>query len=208
MYPTNEKFPRSLLVIMGVFSLLVLTLPLVFWFRLDYFEVCPICARERQVQAWLFPFTRTPYYTYTHVVDSPLTTELTKLHYLEPHDHHWLIVQGNGPGNDEILGEGLRVAPCLISPTTAPFVDLLHKFTDPTTEAYWLARMTHFQQADYVKKVAEEITKETFTNEDAFLEDLQRISSFERRRMISHWGRVYEPESRTPPRLLYQRTPR
>jgi hypothetical protein len=204
----NDKFPRSLLAIMAAFSLLVITLPLVFWFRLDYFEVCPTCARKREVQQWLIPFTRTPYYTYARVEDSPLTHELIKLHYLDEHKHEWLLVRGSGPGDNEMMGEGLRLTPGLVSPAIAPFVDLLHKFTDPPTEAYWFARMTHFQQADFVNKVALIITKESFADGEAFREQLQKVASVERRRLISRWGKVYEPEERTPPRLLYQRPPR
>ncbi|MBI1176659.1 hypothetical protein GC207_04385 [bacterium] len=208
MTPANEKFPRSLLAIMAFFSLLVIILPLVFWFRLDYYEVCPTCAREREVQDWLIPFTRTPYYTYTQIEDTPLTAELAKLHYVDQHQHHWLIIRGVGPGNDEIIGEGVRVAPGLITPAIAPFVELLHKYTDPETEAYWFARMTHPQQSDFVRKVAEQITTESFADGEAFRERLRALKSSERRLLIARWGRVYEPQERTPPRLLYQRTSR
>jgi hypothetical protein len=204
----SEKFPRSLVLIMAAFALMVLTVPLLFWYQIEYFEVCPQCARKREVQQWLIPFTRIPYYTYAKIEDSPLTDKLVEFGYLEKHDHRWLVVISNGPGGDENLGEGVRVAPGLISPSIAPFVGLLHRYTDPTTEAYWFARMTHQQQSEFVRNVADDCTKLAYTNADEFAVQLRRSAIQMRQLLYARWGRVDEPQARTPPRLLYQRPPR
>lgn len=208
MSPGQEKFPRPLLFLLGFFALLVLTLPLVFWFRLEYFEVCPQCARKREVQQWLIPFTRTSYYDFSLVEDSPLTARLIEYQYVPDHAHRWLIVRGSGPGNADIMGEGVRVAPGLVSPSIAPFVDLLQRHTDPATVAYWFARMTHPQQSDFVRNVADQCARETFADSEGFRTRLREIAAFERRLLIERLGRVNEPEAPTPPRLLYQRPPR
>jgi len=203
-----DKFPRPLLAVMVIFGLLVIMLPLIFWFRLDYYEVCPRCARQRDVQQWLIPFTRSAYYTFTQVTDSPLTTKLLEMKYVDEHEHLWLVVRGTGPGTAEITGEGVRVAPGLITPSIGPFVGLLHQYTQPETEAYWFARMTHPQQADFVRNVADTCVKETFADAETFRKRLQEITAYERRLLIDRLGRANEPEARTPPRLLYQRPSR
>jgi hypothetical protein len=203
-----EKFPRPLLAVMALFAVLVLALPLVVWFRLEYYEVCPQCARKRDVQQWLVPFTRNSYYDFSVIEDSPLTARLLEYQYVPAHEHRWLIVRGSGPGNTDILGEGLRVAPGLVSPSIASFVDLLQRHTDPETVAYWFARMTHPQQADFVRNVADTCARESFADAETFRARLREIAAYERRLLIERLGRVDEPESRTPPRLLYQRPSR
>jgi hypothetical protein len=208
MSRSHEKFPRPLLAVMALFAVLVLALPLLFWFRLEYYEVCPQCARQRDVQRWLIPFTGTSYYDFHVIEDSPLTVRLEEFAYVDEHEHAWLIVRGNGPGTTDILGEGLRVAPGLVSPSIASFVDLLQRHTDPETVAYWFARMTHPQQSDFVRNVADKCARESFADAEAFRGRLKEIAAFERRLLIERLGRVDEPEARTPPRLLYQRPPR
>jgi len=208
MSRSHEKFPRPLLAIMALFAALVLMLPLMFWFRLEYYEVCPRCARKRDVQQWLIPFTRTSYYDFHLVEDSPLTARLHEFGYVDEHEHGWLMVRGNGPGTTDILGEGVRVAPGLISPSIASFVELLHRHTDDATVGYWFARMTHPQQSDFVRNVADKCARESFADAEAFRARLKEIAAYERRLLIERLGRVDEPEARTPPRLLYQRPPR
>lgn len=208
MSGSREKFPRPLLAVMGLFALLVLVLPLMFWFRLEYYEVCPLCARKQEVQRWLIPFTRTAYYEFRQIEDSPLTVQLAEFKYLDEHEHGWLIVRGNGPGAAEIMGEGVRVAPGLVTPAIGPFVGLLHRYTDPETEAYWFARMTHPHHADFVRNVAETCVKESFADADTFRQRLGEIQRHERFLLLQRLIRVDEPEARTPPRLLYQRPPR
>ena len=199
-----ETFPRPLLALMALFAMAVLTLPLIFWFRLEYYEVCPVCARVRDVQDWLIPFTRAPYYTFATIEDSPLTTRLIDYGYVDEHPHKWLLVRGSGPGTTDIMGEGLRVVAGLTTPSIAPFVDLLHQHTDPATEAYWFARMTHPQQADFVRNVADRCTKETFADAGTFRKRLAETTTFQRQLLTFRLGRINEPESRTQPRLLNQ----
>lgn len=208
MTPGPDKFPRPLLALLALFALLVLTLPLVFWFRLDYYEVCPQCARKRDVQEWLVPFTRTAYYRFEVIEDSPLTTRLIEYEYLPAHEHEWLVVHGTGPGANRILGEGLRVAPGLISSSIAPFVELLQRHTDAATVGYWFARMAHPQQAEFVRNVADRCARESYADAEGFRTRLAAITAHERRLLRERLGRVDEPETRTPPRLLYQRPSR
>jgi len=204
----REKLPLPLLAVPGCFALLVAGLLLIFWYRIEYFEVCPQCARMRDVQEWLVPFTRSSYYTHHEVGDSALTTLLDEWRYVDEHEHQWLLVRGVGPGSHELTGEGVRVAPALITPSVAPFVSLLHQHTDAETEAYWFARMTHPHHADFVRNVADRCAREQFADAAAFRDRLRQIADDERRLLIERLGRVHEPETRTPPRLLYQRPPR
>lgn len=208
MSRSRDKLPWPLLLLVGFFGLLVLGLPLVFWYRLEYLEVCPQCARVRDCQDWLIPFSRTSYYTHREVQDTALTTQLVAWQYVDAHAHQWLLVRGVGPGSHEITGEGVRVAPALITPAIAPFVERLHEFTDAATEAYWFARMTHPHHADFVRNVADRCARERFADAGTFRDRLRQIASEERRLMLDRLGRVHEPETRTPPRLLYQRPPR
>jgi hypothetical protein len=208
MTANRERFPRPLLAVMGGFALLVVGLPLIFWCRQEYYEVCPQCARLRDVQRWLVPFAETPYYTFTQTEDTALTLKLIELGYLDEHQHVWLMVQGSGPGSREIRGEGVHIATGLTTPSIAPFVGLLHQYTDPETLAYWFARMTHPQHAAVARNVADRCSRESFTDADNFRERLRQIAAFEHREMLFRLGPVHEPEIRTPPRLLYQRSPR
>lgn len=208
MTASSERFPRPLLAVLAVFALLVLGLPLIFWFRQEYYEVCPQCARLRDVQRWLVPFTETPYYTFTQTEDTPLTLKLVEFGYLDEHEHTWLVVQGSGPGTREVRGEGVHIAGGLTTPSIAPFVSLLHQHTDPETLAYWFARMTHPQHAAAARNVADRCSRESFPDAAAFRERLRQIAAFEHRELLFRLGPVHEPEIRTPPRLLYQRSPR
>jgi hypothetical protein len=208
MTANRERFPRPLLAVMAGFALLVLGLPLIFWFRQEYYELCPQCARLRDVQRWLVPFTEAPYYSFTQTQESPLTLKLHEFGYLDEHEHNWLLVEGRGPGDRIIRGEGVHIASGLTTATIAPFVSLLHQHTDPETEAYWFARMTHPQHAAVVRNVADRCSRESFTDATTFRERLTQIAAFEHREMLFRLGPVHEPEIRTPPRLLYQRPPR
>jgi hypothetical protein len=120
MTANRERFPRPLLAVMAGFALLVLGLPLIFWFRQEYYEVCPQCARLRDVQRWLVPFTESSYYTFTQTEDTPLTLKLNEFGYLDEHEHRWLMVEGRGPGDRIIRGEGVHIASGLTTATIAP----------------------------------------------------------------------------------------
>ena len=204
----NTPFPRPLLAMMAAFAGLIVGLALVLWYRLEYEELCPQCARTRTVQDWLVPFTERPYYSFATVEESALTKALEEFQYVDPHEHPWLLISGTGPGPKQNLGGGLVIAQGVLSPSVAELVRLLHRHTDEKETAYWLARMTMPQHAYMVRNVADACVKESYADAATFRTRLNEIKWTERQLQIYRLGEVDEPEVRTPPRLLHQRPPR
>jgi len=201
-----QPFPRSLIVIMAGFGLLVMTLPLVFWFQLEYYEVCPVCARKRDVQEWLVPFTYHPYYHYAVIHETPLSVVVEELGYVDPHEHDWLRVHGFGPGTREIHGEGFPIAQGLVTPQMGEFVRLIHRHLTEEEVAYWFARMTHPQHAYVVRNIADQCVLQQYADTAAFRARLDEVASEQRRLQAFRLGvNIDEPQTRTPPRLLYER---
>ena len=204
----TAQFPRPLLAMMAAFGLFIVGLALMLWFRLEYEELCPQCARTRTVQDWLIPFTDRPYYSFATSEETALTKALEEFGYVDPHEHPWLLISGTGPGPKQNLGGGLVIAQGIVSPSVAEFLRLLHRYADEQETAYWLARMTMPQHAYMVRNVADACVKETYADASAFRTRLNEIKWTERRLQFYRLGEVDEPEVRTPPRLLHQRPPR
>lgn len=201
--------PRGLLAIMLGFAVLVTAAPLIIWFRLDYYEVCASCARKRDVQEWLIPFTRHAYYRYALELESPLSEVLEDLRLVDDHAHDWLLVHGEGPGSREFMGEGYPVAQGLITPAMGDFVRLLHRHLEKDELGYWFARMTHPQHAYVVRNIADQMVQESYVDAETFRARLRQVGDLERSMQRFRLGlTIDEPEARTPPRLLYQRSPR
>lgn len=205
----SKSFPKSLLVLLIGFGLFVISLPFIFWFRLDYYEVCPICARKQDVQKWLVPFTRTAYYTYAQLQETTLSATLDELKLVEPHEHLWLIAHGEGPGPQVIFGEGFPISQGLTTPCMGPFVRLLNRHTDEATVGFWFARITRPEYSYAVRNVADKCVGKTYESDEAFQTYLTQVGTLELSQQRFRIGRIIdEPQTRTPPRLLYQRPSR
>jgi hypothetical protein len=205
----SEPMPRLLVLIMVAFGAVVLVLPSVFWFRSEYYEVCPRCAQKREVQDWLIPFTATPYYRYLEVKDTALSVAAKDLGMVEEHDHIWLKGHGHGPGGDNLYGEGFLIAHGLVTPTVGEFVRLLDLYSDDEEMAYWVARITHPQHSYVVRNIADNCVGRSYENADSFNQHLAEVARKEISQQRYRLGyNIHEPEARTPPRLLYQRPPR
>ncbi|HAV61992.1 MAG TPA: hypothetical protein DCY13_06470 [Verrucomicrobiales bacterium] len=194
---------------MAGFALLAVSLPLLFWFRLDYYEACARCARKREVQEWLIPFTRIAYYEYRQEMETPLSPVLAELGYVDPHDHDWLIIHGTGPGTEELMGEGFPLAQSLVTASMGRFVRLLDQHLEEEEVGYWFARMSDPQHAYVVRNIADQIVQESYADAAAFRARLEKVGAHERALHRYRMGLLIdEPEARTPPRLLYERSPR
>jgi len=206
--PKTDRVTRLLIFISIGFGLFVITLPAIFWYRLEYYEVCPQCALTRDVQEWLVPFTYQPYYTYHELKETELFKAVTDLHLVDPHEHEWLQVQGSGPGFKEIYGEGFSISQGLTMPSVGEFVRLLSRYTDEETMSYWFARITRPEHSYVVRNVADKCVGRSYENAGAFKDYLNTVAAIEFSQQRFRLGNfVNEPQTRTPPRLLYERSP-
>lgn len=205
----SEPMPRLLIFIMIGFGLFVTILPSIFWFRSEYYEVCPRCAHKREVQEWLIPFTDKPYYQHFTIRDTTLSKTVEDLQLVDDHDHLWLQAHGSGPGGRVIYGEGFLIAHGLITPSVGEFVRLLDRYSDEEQMAYWIARITHPEHSYVVRNVADQCAGRSYENAETFNQRLEEVAKFEISQQRYRLGIfIDEPETRTPPRLLYQRPPR
>lgn len=201
--------PRLLIFIMIGFGVFVIILPSVFWFRSEYYEVCPRCAHKQEVQEWLIPFTNVPYYRYLQIRDTSLSMAADELGLVAEHEHLWLRGHGSGPGDRDVYGEGFLIAQGLITPSVGDFVRLLDRYSDEETMAYWVARITHPQHSYVVRNIADRCAGQAYESADAFNERLEQVARSEILQQRFRLGSfIDEPEARTPPRLLYQRSSR
>ena len=205
----THRIPRLLIVGLILFALFVLALPSVFWFRVEYYDICPNCARKREVQDWLVPFTSKVYYRYVLPQDTELTLALEEFELVDAHEHRWLKGHGYGPGERVTYGEGFNIAQSLTTPSVGKFVRLLQRYSDEDAMAYWFARMTHSDHSYVVRNVADQCVDRSYADATAFNEHLALVA---REQIQIHHFRLNidfdEPESRTPPRLLYERPSR
>jgi len=209
MMSKSSHMPRGLIILMIGFGLFVITLPAVFWYRTDYYDVCPLCAEKRDVQEWLVPFTYTPYYTYYQAQATPLSETLKELNLVDEHDHHWLQGHGNGPGFREIYGEGFLISHGLITSSMGEFVRLIDRFGDDEEMAYWFARITRPEHSYVVRNIADKCVARSYADAEAFHEYLDEVASLEFSQQRFRLGRLTDvPKARTPPRLLYERSSR
>lgn len=206
---SRQRIPLLLVVAAVGFGLFVVTLPAVFWYRLEYYEVCPFCAQKREVQEWLVPFTYTPYYTYVELKETSLFNAVADLRLVEAHEHEWLQVQGHGPGFKEIHGEGFSISQGLTAPAVGEFVRLLDRYSDEKAMAYWFARITRPEHSYVVRNIADKCIRRSYQSAEAFNKYLNEVAELEFRQQRFRLNYTLdEPEPRTPPRLLYQRSPR
>ena len=168
----SEPMPRLLIWIMIGFGAFVFTLPSVFWFRNDFYEVCPMCAHRRDVQEWLVPFTNKPYYRYLEVKDTELSRAAFDLGLVGDHEHLWLQGHGSGPGQQDLYGEGFLIAQGLVTPSVGEFVRLLDRYSDDEAMAFWLARITHPQHSYVVRNIADNCAGRSYEDANAFNEHL------------------------------------
>ena len=207
--PKTNRISRLLIVSAVLFGLFVITLPAVFWYRLEYYEVCPQCAQKRETQEWLIPFTYRSYYNYYELRDTELFKAVTALKLVDEHEHQWLQVKGNGPGFKKIYGAGFSISQGLTTPSVGEFVRLLDRYSDEEAMAYWFARITDPEHSYVVRNVADRCVGRSYEDAVAFNDHVNEVAKIEisqQRFRLSYT--VNEPETRTPPRLLYERSPR
>jgi hypothetical protein len=200
----KHRIPRLLILVTVCFGLFVVTLPAIFWYRLEYLEVCPRCAQVRDVQEWLIPFTRESYYKYYQLKETSLFNAITDLQLVDAHEHEWLQTAGHGPGFKEIRGEGFGISQGLTGSSVGEFVRLLNRYSDEEAMAYWFARITRPEHSYVVRNVADQCVGRSYENAEAFNNYLNEVSERELSQQRFRLGQnIHEPEPRTPPRLLY-----